>query len=91
MVQIKVLPYDPSKFSHWEATTEVSLFPFRKETFITTPNKAKTLLGWKPIHNVEDDLAAEVAVYQAKGGFDKAWGSDELRWDEELVQSLASV
>jgi nucleoside-diphosphate-sugar epimerase len=35
-------------------------FPFRRETFITSPGKAKKLLQWAPKHRLEQDLKEEV-------------------------------
>jgi len=73
-------------FEHWKATTEVSVFPFRAETFVTTPSKAKLLLGWSPKHSLEKEIAAEIAAYEAKGGFAAKWTLEELRCDMEVAE-----
>ena len=39
----------------------VQEFPFRKETFITSPSKIKALLHWKPKRSLQTDLAADIA------------------------------
>ena len=66
----------------------MSVFPFRAETFITTPSKAKLLLGWTPKHRIESDIADEVAAYEAKGGFTAKWSLEELRCDMEVAEKL---
>jgi hypothetical protein len=48
-----IVTYDPKEFP--DAMDE---FPFRAETFVTTPNKAKAALGWAPKHTVEEGTFA---------------------------------
>jgi len=62
------------------------VFPFRAETFVTTPSKAKLLLGWSPKHSLEKDIGAEIAAYEAKGGFTAKWTLEELRCDMEVAE-----
>lgn len=51
--------YDPSS-----STSSSGRFPFRSETFITSPAKAQMLLrGWQAAHCIQDDLQAEVQDY----------------------------
>ena len=61
-------------------------FPFRRETFITTPSKATTLLGWTPKKSIIDDIKAEVAIYEKTGGLKESWSNEkELKYDEEIM------
>lgn len=76
---IKYMYYDPKAFTHWEGG-----FPFRRETFITTPSKAKLLLGWKPKHIFSNDVKDEVADYMSTSDASKKWGFEELKNDLEV-------
>jgi nucleoside-diphosphate-sugar epimerase len=49
----RICSYDPELFPEVQ-------FPFRKETFITSPNKAMRLLGWKPNRRIDSDIGFEV-------------------------------
>lgn len=65
-------------------------FPFRRETFVTSPGKAKRLLQWAPKHTLEGDMGVEVADY--KGGPDsgREWRMEDLRADLEILASKDS-
>jgi len=76
--------YDPDQFSHWDGKG-VQEFPFRKETFITTPSKAKQLLGWAPKHSLLADLKEEVAEYRRAGGASEQWTGEETKYDAEIL------
>lgn len=77
--------YEPRDFPEWDGAG-VQEFPFRRETFITTPNKATTLLGWEPKRSIVDDIKEEVAIYEANGGTKEVWSNDkELKYDMEIV------
>jgi nucleoside-diphosphate-sugar epimerase len=88
---IKFLSYEPKLFDHWDGSG-VMEFPFRRDTFITTPSKAKLALGWSPKHNIVDDIAEEIAEYEAQGGTKESWGLEQLRYDMEVSSgSLSSL
>jgi len=82
----KHLYYEPKEFDHWDGKG-VQEFPFRRETFITTPSKAKLLLGWAPKHSLAEDLKKEVEEYQQMGGFKEQWTMEELKYDLEVIAS----
>jgi len=64
----KYLYYEPKDFDQWDGST-VQEFPFRRETFVVAPSKAKLLLGFRPTHSLVQDLAEELAEYKkGKGG-----------------------
>ena len=86
---IQYLHYDPQDFSHWDGDGPME-FPFRSNSFITTPNKAKVLLGWSPKHKLESDITAELDEYNAIGGTKEKWGVNELRYDLEVIASQDS-
>ena len=60
----KYLYYEPKDFDHWDGGSVVEEFPFRRETFVVSPSKAKQLLGFAPKHALAADLAAELADYK---------------------------
>lgn len=62
-------------------------FPFRRETFIVTSNKAKVLLNFQPKHSIAKDIPAELKDYEAQGGLKEDWGMEELRYDCEIMAS----
>lgn len=63
-------------------------FPFRRETFIVTSNKAKVKLGWKPQHSLAKDIKDEIDTYIAQGGMEEKWTVDkEIRYDMEILAS----
>ena len=64
---MKYMYYEPKDFDHWDGSG-VMEFPFRRETFITSPGKARLLLGWKPKHTVEGDMEAEIKDYEVSVG-----------------------
>lgn len=75
--------YDPLDFSHWKGG-----FPFRRDTFITTPSKAKQLLDWVPKYAFDAVMAAaELADYKANGDADKEWTKKDLSNDLEVMAS----
>ena len=84
---VKYLFYDPKDFDAWKGSTGAMEFPFRRDTFITTPNKAVVSLGWEPKHSLEDDIIEQVEIYKNLGGMDENWGMDELRRDLEIIAS----
>jgi nucleoside-diphosphate-sugar epimerase len=53
---IQVLSYDPSLFGHWDGSLDVSEFPFRPQTFVTSVDKAKNVLKWSPKRDIIHDL-----------------------------------
>lgn len=59
----KTLSYNPSKFEDWDGKLDVSEFPFRKETFITSVDKIKTLLDWAPKSNLIEDFKVSYSYY----------------------------
>mmetsp|Transcript_24701 Transcript_24701/g.41183 ORF Transcript_24701/g.41183 Transcript_24701/m.41183 type:complete len:374 (-) Transcript_24701:157-1278(-) len=86
----KYMYYDPKDFSHWKGSG-AQVFPFRRDTFITTPSKAKLALGWSPAHVFSDDVAAEVADYLGTADPAKEWATEELKYDLEVSAAGASV
>jgi hypothetical protein len=80
----KILSYNPDKFPHWDGKG-VQEFPFRKETFITTPSKAKKLLGWSPKHILTNDIPGEVKEYEQLGGPAEVWTNEEIKYDLEVI------
>jgi len=81
--------YEPKDFEHWDGSG-VQEFPFRRDTFITTPNKAITSLGWKPTKSITKDIEAEVALYEKLGGKAEEWSIKELKYDFEVIASKDS-
>lgn len=60
-------------------------FPFRRDTFVTSPAKVQEKLGWKSVHNVANDLVSECAIYEKNGGMKSDWSTDkELKGDAIL-------
>lgn len=84
---VKFLYYDPDEFSSWKSSDPLVRFPFRSQTFIASPSKAKRVLGWRPRRDVLSDLAEEARAYEATGGRRQKWGLDQLRYDLEVVAS----
>ena len=65
------------------------VFPFRRETFITSPSKAKHVLRWKgPKHTLLNDMKAEVEAYKNGVDASKTWTKDQLREDLEVRMEL---
>ena len=63
-------------------------FPFRRETFIVSANKAMVKLGWRPQFSLAKDIKAEIETYIAQGGLVEKWAVDkELRYDMEILAS----
>lgn len=83
---IKYLHYDPEDFAHWDGTGPME-FPFRANSFITTPSKAKVSLGWSPKYNLETDIESELEEYKTIGGTKQKWTMNELRYDLEVIAS----
>lgn len=83
----KYLFYEPKDFDLWKGSG-VMQFPFRRDTFITSPSKAKLALGWTSKHTVQNDIAAEIAEYKASSDAKKEYGLDELRYDMEVTTNL---
>jgi len=77
---VKYMYFDPTLYSN-------VAFPFRKETFITSPTKAKAVLGWIPKHKFDKDIVDEVAAYVASPAANEAWGTEQLRADLEILSS----
>lgn len=86
----KYMYYEPNDFNNWDGSG-VMQFPFRRDTFITTPSKAKLLLGWKPKHNLEDDLDVDIREYADAGGFTDKWSMKEVKYDLEIIASKDST
>lgn len=82
----KHLYYEPKLFDKWDGT-EIMEFPFRRETFVVAPTKAKLQLGWQPKHRLQEDLDAEVADYTARGATAEKWGLEQLKYDLEIIAS----
>lgn len=58
-----IVHYDPAALDLPKA-----FFPFRAVHFFASPDKAKRLLGWKPLGNsLDDDLATQVQLYRDAG------------------------
>jgi len=85
----KHLYYEPKDFDHWDGKG-VQEFPFRRETFITTPSKAKLMLSWAPKHSIADDMKAEIQEYEALGGFKENWTDEETKYDMEVLAKNAA-
>ena len=83
----KYLFYDPNDFDTWKDSTGAMEFPFRRDTFITTPSKASLLLDWRPKHTLKNDIVEQIEIYKELGGLDKAWGMHELKRDIEIIAS----
>jgi hypothetical protein len=62
-------------------------FPFRRETFIVSSNKAKVKLGWKPAYSIAKCIQEELSIYEAQGGLKEEWGLNELKYDMEILVS----
>jgi hypothetical protein len=62
-------------------------FPFRRETFITSPGKAKRLLQWAPKHRIEQDVKLEVMNYKLSKDCARDWKLDDVRADLEILAS----
>ena len=58
------LYYEPKDFDKWDGNT-LQEFPFRRETFIVSPSKAKHVLGFAPKHSLLKDLVEEVEEYRS--------------------------
>lgn len=82
----KYLFYDPNEFDHWKGSGAAQ-FPFRRDTFITTPSKAKQLLGWSPKHSIDKDIAEEVKEYVSGEYMKEEWGREVLKQDLEVIAS----
>ena len=82
----KYLYYEPKEFDHCDGAG-VMEFPFRRDTFIVSSNKAKVVLGWRPQHSLLPGIRAEVAAYLAGDGPAEQWTVEELRYDLELLAS----
>ena len=86
-VDAKYLFYEPKDFDTWKDSTGAMEFPFRRDTFITTPSKASLLLDWEPQHLLHDDIVEQIELYKQLGGLDKPWGVEELQRDLEIIAS----
>ena len=83
---VKYLYYNPGDFTHWESGGTMQ-FPFRKNTFIVSSNKAIIQLGWKARHDFVQDILGQVELYKSLNDAKKEWTMDELRYDLEIMAS----
>lgn len=77
---VKYMYFDPTQYSN-------VAFPFRKETFITSPGKAKLALNWAPTHKFDQDIVEEVKAYVAGDLANEKWGTEQLKADLEILAS----
>ena len=50
--------------------------------------QATVLLGWKPKHNLADDITEEVKLYESLGGTKESWTKEEqVLYDREVIAS----
>lgn len=80
---LKHIYFNPDNFPNWDGKG-VQEFPFRKETFITSPSKAIHALKWSPKHTLANGIVEEVAEYKRLGGFDEKWSNEEIKYDLEV-------
>eukprot|EP00595_Chromulina_sp_UTEXLB2642_P003157 CAMPEP_0196765942 /NCGR_PEP_ID=MMETSP1095-20130614/15663_1 /TAXON_ID=96789 ORGANISM="Chromulina nebulosa, Strain UTEXLB2642" /NCGR_SAMPLE_ID=MMETSP1095 /ASSEMBLY_ACC=CAM_ASM_000446 /LENGTH=353 /DNA_ID=CAMNT_0042125369 /DNA_START=32 /DNA_END=1089 /DNA_ORIENTATION=- len=83
----KILSYDPKNFPEWDGKEDVAEFPFRKETFITSVNKAKDVLNWSPTRSLAKDVKGEVDEYLSSSKAKDTWSIKQLRYDFEIIAS----
>lgn len=76
---VKIVYYDPVKLSFKPD------FPFRPSTFIVSPEKAKTTLGWEAQSTLQSDISFWFAQYLASG---LAFKDFVAKDDEAILQSL---
>ena len=86
--ELKYLNYDPDLFLNWDGKNDVSEFPFRKETFITSVDKIKQLLNWVPMHNILTDLQVEVDEYLSSNRAKEVWDHKQLQYDQEIIDQV---
>ena len=84
--EAKTVSYDPKQYSQWKAKDDVSLFPFRRETFVISVDKAKLKLGWLPKHDVVSDMSGEAKDYLGSSRASEEWtDAAQLKYDAELL------
>jgi len=85
--EAQYLFYNPSDFNTWTDKSTISQIPFRPQSFIISPSKAKVHLNWSVKHDITLDILSEIETYKATKGTGNTWGLSELRCDMEIVAS----
>ena len=84
----KYLFYDPQDFLHWEdmryATTSVTDYPFRFDSFITSCHKSVIDLGYHSERNLEADIKAVVHSYLISAAANEEWTINHVRKDFDV-------
>lgn len=78
--EVKIVYYEPEKLSFKPD------FPFRASTFILSPEKAKTTLGWEAQSTLKGDISLWFAQYLASGLAFKEFVPKD---DAAIIQSVA--
>ncbi len=84
----KFVHYDPLHYPNWKSSNSNALFPFRRDTFITSVSKGVELLHWKPQYSIQNELPKLVKEYIQSEESKKQWGDDELKFDNEVLVVL---
>jgi hypothetical protein len=70
----------------------MKVFPFRRDTFIVSPSKAKNRLGWASTSSIEQDIEEEINTYLASGKQNAEWSSEsELKYDSVVSTNTPSL
>jgi len=78
--------YEPKDFDTWDESDPS--FPFHRETFVTSVDKAKKLLGWAgPKRAVADDMDWLMRDYATGEAAARQWTASELKCDLEILAS----
>jgi len=84
--QPRIAYYDPAKLKGLELPKK-GKFPFRETHFGVGVDKAKIILGWKPEHDLKEDLAWYYAEYRRLGNDQ---GDIALDWDKAVMAAGAA-
>jgi hypothetical protein len=78
--------YEPKDFDAWGKSDPS--FPFPRETYVTSVDKAKKVLGWAgPKRTVTEDMHWLTRDYATDGAAAQQWTASELKCDLEILAS----
>ena len=79
----KYMYYEPKDYNFHKG----SAFPFRRDTFVVSVDKAKVQLDWKPVHDLIEDLKILCQNHIEGEGIKENWSKDQLNCDLEIIAS----
>lgn len=84
--EVEIVYYDPAELN---IDGIKKAFPFRNQHFYSYPGNARELLGWRPSHDLEEDLAEMYAQYaKSSRSYKDLEGAGKFKMDDEILAAL---